>query len=125
MNMKIPENIKKMWCEALRSGVYKQHRGGLANDYVHGFCCLGVLCDLAVREGITEKRRRDENGDVWYGGAGVVPRASELPIDVQMWANIGPLGLFGDPIGIFSSLAELNDSGASFHEIAKIIEERF
>ena len=41
--------IKKQWVQALRSGEYKQGRGQLKQGAT--FCCLGVLCDLAVQSG--------------------------------------------------------------------------
>lgn len=33
------------WINALRSGEYKQANGALQNEY--GYCCLGVLCEIA------------------------------------------------------------------------------
>lgn len=49
--MKMNPNIKALWVEALRSGKYTQGTGALKDE--HGFfCCLGVLCDLAVNEGL-------------------------------------------------------------------------
>jgi len=33
---------------ALRSGEFEQHRGSLRDD--HGYCCLGVACELYRRE---------------------------------------------------------------------------
>lgn len=49
--------IKGLWLDALRSGEYKQAHETLAKvdpetKQVEGFCCLGVLCDLAVKEGV-------------------------------------------------------------------------
>ena len=41
----VPE-IKKRLIVALRSGDYKQTRGALCED--GGYCCLGVLCELAM-----------------------------------------------------------------------------
>lgn len=36
------------WCNALRSGEYKQTRGALQDE--DGFCCLGVLCKTQIPE---------------------------------------------------------------------------
>jgi hypothetical protein len=36
------------WINALRSGEYKQTRQSLHDD--KGYCCLGVLCDVASKE---------------------------------------------------------------------------
>lgn len=41
------ENAKK-WVAALRSGEYKQVRERLRGS--DGFCCLGVACDLYIRD---------------------------------------------------------------------------
>lgn len=38
------KEIKAKWIEALRSGKYIQVRNALRDR--HGFCCLGVLCDI-------------------------------------------------------------------------------
>jgi hypothetical protein len=37
--------IKTKWVEALRSGKYEQTRHTVRDH--RGFCCLGVLCDIA------------------------------------------------------------------------------
>lgn len=42
------QEYKEKWVAALRSGDYKQGRGRLQNE--DGFCCLGVLCDVAAKE---------------------------------------------------------------------------
>jgi hypothetical protein len=42
--------IKTQWVAALRSGEYQQGRNFLRTD--EGFCCLGVLCDLAAKASI-------------------------------------------------------------------------
>ena len=50
MENKLPEDFKKRWVEALRSGEYKQCRGKLHGDD-GGHCCLGVadiVFDLKV-----------------------------------------------------------------------------
>ena len=42
------------WINALESGEYKQGKHNLrTNDDT--FCCLGVLCDIAVKEGILKE----------------------------------------------------------------------
>lgn len=42
---KLPEDFKKRWVEALRSGEYKQGENTLLRD--GKFCCLGVACVVA------------------------------------------------------------------------------
>ncbi|HEY4832468.1 MAG TPA: hypothetical protein VIH61_07925, partial [Waddliaceae bacterium] len=45
------KKIKKQWLKELRSGEWVQGRGKLMDNQDRA-CCLGVLCDIAVREGI-------------------------------------------------------------------------
>lgn len=45
-----PEEVMELWIEALRSGEYKQTKEKLKSKS-GGFCCLGVLCDLAAKDG--------------------------------------------------------------------------
>ena len=41
--------VKALWLNALRSGEYKQGKQALRSAD-NKFCCLGVLCDLYVKE---------------------------------------------------------------------------
>ena len=81
-----------------------------------GFCCLGVLCDITAPHGWSQ-----DNGDSdyeayedspWYHPAG--------NCDDLLW---NPEGDFGLNEEVMNKLAELNDSGRPFSEIAKYIEE--
>lgn len=58
--------IKKAWLKALRSGKYKQARGALCarrpRDKEIGFCCLGVLVDIAVPG---HWNPENDSGDEW------------------------------------------------------------
>lgn len=58
-----PEQVYDLWIAALESGKYPRGTGKLRNDFRdssgklrHSFCCLGVLCDLAQKDGGTEWR---------------------------------------------------------------------
>lgn len=99
------ENRKK-WVEALRSGKFEQCVGALHNGVGH--CCLGVLCEVA---GYTAKKGQDS----YYRYEGIIGEAA-LPIRAFVGLS-SPIGEYG---GI--CLAELNDNGKSFAEIADIIE---
>ena len=44
------KEVKKKWVDALRSGEYAQGRSSLRDH--DEYCCLGVLCELAVKEGV-------------------------------------------------------------------------
>lgn len=54
------ENIRK-WVDALRSGNYTQTNGALHDT--GGYCCLGVACDVAYREGAIAVLPWDREGE--------------------------------------------------------------
>jgi len=109
------KSIKKEWVDALRSGEYKQTKGVLKDK--DSFCCLGVLCDIHSKE----------TGEEWEEDTYFV-EVGELPERVVSWAELtgfnpsNPLVKVND-ITKRISLAELNDGGKIFDEIADIIEE--
>jgi hypothetical protein len=108
-----PKQVRKIWIDALKSGRYRQGNGYLAqrkSKHVN-YCCLGLLSELACKAGVVEKKVHGEQNA--YGGDRYY-----LPSAVKEWAGIKTVqGEFGD-----ISLAELNDQGKSFEEIAKVIE---
>jgi len=104
---------KQKWIEALRSGKYKQTRAKLRRQT--GYCCLGVLCDLVDSKRWVEPpalccnyfEYRDPTME------GVQP-TSMPPDDILITTGLlAPLA---------QQLANLNDGGASFSEIAHWIE---
>lgn len=115
--------IKERWVEELRSGKYKQGKNTLRQreDGGDAFCCLGVLCDILIKNKhieyiswATRPNGSDEilvyddlNGDREFG---VVPEAAcnEIGLDKVLQDD----------------LAKLNDDGMSFEEIADVIEEQ-
>jgi hypothetical protein len=109
------ENAKK-WVEKLRSGELEQGLHALHDD--GKFCCLGVACELAVEEGlplvVKEKINLDGTTYVEYDG-----HSGVLPEKVVEW-----LGLRTEEGGycLAESLTFLNDSGATFNQIADLIE---
>lgn len=128
--------IKTQWLEALRSGEYQQGRGELATMDANGkktHCCLGVLCELAVKAGIVQKTDGTWNEgslSFLFDNSNAV-----LPTLVKNWAglldhNPGIVGI-QTPRGYKEfSLAELNDGSKpyelepyNFTQIANIIEE--
>ena len=45
----------KLWVDALRSGEYQQGKNSLAkydDDGTLKFCCLGVACEVAIKDGL-------------------------------------------------------------------------
>ncbi len=95
------------WVEALRSGKYKQSQAVLNCDA--GFCCLGVLADLA---GAKWEDYQDSDypglkkffvqGDYWYGS---------IPPEMLPNKHLSK-----------HTLINMNDSGETFSEIADCIE---
>jgi hypothetical protein len=109
--------IRAKWVAALRSGKYKQGRKALRDGDT--FCCLGVLCDLAVRAGVAGATAPDSDagGELggWWSYDG---RVDYLPESVMDWAGLAtPNPNSGDEF-----LAEYNDSGWSFARIADAID---
>lgn len=120
--------IKEQWVAALRSGEYEQGAEYLHRDDT--FCCLGVLCDLAVKAGAPEVKEYRHPGDSvsLYDGSGTT-----LPSSVVEWAGLS----CSDPLLVFEygemneclPVSEFNDSGVTFdgdgftfNEIADLIE---
>ena len=95
--------IKRKWVEALRSGKYSQCRDALRKE--SDYCCLGVLCDLQAPE-------------EWRNEMGIFKHRYEQGIPDE--GIRGPARLKYDDA---SDLAEMNDSGKSFAEIADYIEQ--
>jgi len=103
--------IAKQWVAALKSGQYKQTMGALRNG--DSFCCLGVLCNLhAIAH--PEIARKEVDRAMYLGSTGV------LPLLVHRWS--GMFTATGRISSNYSSLADLNDHGSTFDEIAAVIE---
>ena len=118
--------IKTMWVEALRSGQYKQGSGHLNLD--GKFCCLGVLCDLAVKAGGVVKDVVDNGVDTdnitSYDGQSMV-----LPQSVMDWAGLtsdNPEVVFVESVGAIyeDGIAWFNDNEFSFETLSDFIEEQ-
>lgn len=110
----IPE-IRKQWTAALRSDEFRQATGALRVDDRH--CCLGVLCEL---------HRRANPDYEWkepVPGLGYVydKYISALPESVMLWAGLRSQNpRVTHPL---RTLAQMNDDGFTFAEIADVIEE--
>ena len=107
------QEIKAKWVAALRSGEYKQTTGYLEKNGYH--CCLGVLCEISKLE----------------TGFGVKETILEgcgnhlLSDTVIMWSGLDTesgsrVVIDGDDI----MLADHNDDGRTFLEIADAIESQ-
>jgi hypothetical protein len=127
--------IKKAWVKALRSGEYAQSTGALCNlknvgtesrdEYaVKGYCCLGVLTDLAVKAEVAQWERSGDGLPVQGVRETIEPGINTvvtalLPQNVMDWAGLEQT----NPLIRGKSLASMNDEGKSFEEIADVIEE--
>ncbi len=136
--------VKEKWINALTSGKYKQGKGCL-RDNQDSFCCLGVLTDLAAKEGIVEwtKNPNVSNGlfsvkeaaKNIYGNDVDVYEKDALPEEVMKWAGLDDSNPMIEEIEkdgfdeeesnyTIASLASANDGGMTFKEIAEIIKEQ-
>jgi hypothetical protein len=120
MKQKAPKKYKfnafqKKWLGALESGKYKQTKEKLFSG--RGYCCLGVACDLA---GIKPVKRPHMYlfDDEWS----VAPSSIIEKLKLR-----GDCGDFDISVRIknlnVGSLAEMNDIGKTFKEIAAFIRE--
>ena len=110
------QQVKEKWLNALRSGDYQQ-----TQNYLHkedGFCCLGVLCDLYIKENNEEWNLAvAEDGDRDYYE--FQDKTGRIPLSVIEWAGVEDC----NPNICGRSLAERNDTGSTFNEIADLIEK--
>lgn len=126
------DEIIAEWVKRLRSGDYKQGQKRLGIKTLNGvesFCCLGVLCEMAVEEGVVRRTETKYPGDsgiiTYYYGDAESNNAQYPPEPVVKWAGLGnPGGCYGEP-GNGNALSYDNDRrDMSFAEIADIIESR-
>lgn len=105
------QDLKQAWLAALRSGKYRQGQGALKS--VGGsYCCLGVLCEVAgLKEkqlscGSAAKAFIDKTGDY---DVSYLPDGFAHEVDISATKQ--------------SALAEMNDDGKTFEQIADYIEQ--
>lgn len=115
---------KKLWMAALRGGKYPQTKGSLHDD--KGYCCLGVLCEVAIEQGIDIQRGETSVIEGIKPAQTYDNEAGILPLKVMEWAGIADgYGIYRDSNNERETLVNLNDSGESFTSIADTIEEYF
>jgi hypothetical protein len=139
-NMTMNAEIKAQWVAALRSGDYIQGKSRLATIRGNGtveYCCLGVLCDVAVKSGLdiavcegdvtSGTTSGSEFAPLYYGDA-----AGLLPDSVVQWAGLesvaeedsgGEYRVDIEVDGYTYDLAQMNDCGSTFAEIADTIAQ--
>lgn len=133
--------VKALWLEALRSGEYDQAKGTLKEDQEDGsvgYCCLGVLCEVAVQEGVIKPAVpwKPIDDDDYMGNCGHYKYDTEmdvLPDAVMEWAGINSKSgmlpeffTFENSEHTAGSLVDLNDDfHFDFNQIADVIEGQF
>lgn len=126
------DNMRK-WVAGLRSGEYTQTKSSLCRiepitkgKYVSpaGFCCLGVACEVAIKEGVDVVKEIGESV-VYYDH-----ETDHLPRKVRGWLGLD----YDSPSVSFiecgeahaTELVSLNDNiGLDFNAIAKLIEQEY
>lgn len=115
--------VKTQWLAALRGEEYQQAEGGLRlGRPEHGpvcHCCLGVLCDLHAKATGGRWEPSVACGD---NAAAYLNEVSYLPREVQAWAGLLDLNPTVVNAAITTTLSSLNDNGATFKQIADLIE---
>ncbi len=104
--------MRAKWTAALRSGAYRQTTSTLRNPDTGGYCCLGVLCDLSGQgewsgdEYVVGKEKH------WGTARGLVrPLVGEMAIGEGKYDGQW-----------VPTLAEQNDYGTTFPDIADLID---
>lgn len=128
--------IRARWVAALRSGKYPQGHEYL-RDKTGGLCCLGVLCELAVTDGVIPAP--EKVGDEWLyvneADDDLPDIGTDLPDAVRRWAGLARANPAPPAAPGGLSLAELNDGSDesddddsrepwTFAQIAALIEGR-
>lgn len=122
--------VAKKWVKALRSGKYKQTTGALCED--GKYCCLGVLCEVAIKDGVKIKREEltDGGGDVYqvlFGGStGTLPDRVAKYAGMSKDKTVETAPFEEVDASLEDQLVTLNDTEKySFKKIATFIEKNF
>jgi hypothetical protein len=116
----VKKEVADKWADALESGNFKQTSGALRRGGSdEGFCCLGVLCELAIEDGVKIPVTYDDELQKYlYNDNFGYP-----PAEVVSWAGLYRFdGSFKNETG---HLDQMNDAGVSFADIAKAIRENW
>jgi hypothetical protein len=120
--MQMNQDVKALWLAALRSGEFQQGKKRLRN-MDDTYCCLGVLCELAVREGAIPPAVLDyvDSEAYTYGDHAVKHDTSRtnLPTPVANWA-----GITWDTHEVVPFVTLNDDENYTFEQIANEIESK-
>lgn len=112
------KEIKEKWLTALRSGEYQQTKGVLQCG--GKYCCLGVLSDIYAKENDVQWQK----GETDSVKCRLHHNTEVMPLEVIKWAGLSDMNPLVRVQGFDKPLAEINDEGMSFLEIADIIEQQ-
>jgi hypothetical protein len=87
--LRLRPEVKEKWIAELESGRWTQGHGMLGRSNTTERCCLGVLCEVAIREGVIPPATplTPTTGRLLYTG-----EANYLPVKVRKWAFDNPHG---------------------------------
>lgn len=116
------KEIKARWINALLSGEYEQGKGFLRSPEGE-YCCLGVLCDLYSKDTGIEWGKGRSGANTMHGLDGMTSN------EVDRWAGFVESTQYTPELSvetydILSTLADMNDEGATFKQIVDVIEEK-
>lgn len=117
---------QREWLDALKSGKYEQCKG-LLHKAGDGYCCLGVAMDLAGLAN-DEEDQEDENGVSYFDEEGGDSNVELLPSVTRKLQLNEHSGKIKDEYDFTqeglpnNTLAELNDLGWTFTQIANLLE---
>lgn len=110
----------KLWVDALRSGKFKQTIGRLGRivNRKAEYCCLGVGCEVARKNGVTIKKTNLGVGPSYNG------EPYSLPLTVEDWFGFKTNNPSLNSKGL--NCTQANDiRKLSFAKIADLIEKRY
>lgn len=114
-------SLKAQWLTSLRGGMYKQTSSRLRDG--DGFCCLGVLCDILVDDGLGVWEERVDITGKMMAGATYTDNYGGSHLSTLFDKGSSFQAFLALPEDIQSHLIGMNDTGSSFTEIADYIEE--
>jgi hypothetical protein len=118
---------REKWLKALESGRYKQTTGQLRDvqaDYgTASYCCLGVLCNIEKEKG------QKWEVDTFIGGVSMLPDfEGNMYPDEDRYYDMPPTNIM-DKLNLSedlaSALAQMNDNGSTFKEIAAFLRKKW
>ena len=111
---KLSKELKDEWIEALRSDKYPQTKGSLRNS--KGYDCMGVFCEIHPKISWEERQTYMlyPYKAIFQSKSGRMTAVCTIP---------GAANIFGEGARyIMNKLADMNDQGYTFDEIADWIE---